>query len=250
MPNYCENTLDITCPRETFLTTLQPLLFAKATEDATQYDLRPHLPLMPKDLMFFSFTALLPTPPELRGLSAPARIVTVAERKKFLEDRAMSNVRTYGEPITKKMSEDFIKRFGHNDWYNWNVANWGTKWDADVYHIESNLLTEPNSSAVTLKVGFNTAWSPPTSWFNALCDILRDEEVSMEIRYSEPGMCFAGTHYFNSGERWDAEGRVYEVQDSTDIPVTYDGKKNQWRNNKGQFVSDDDIRTEYEYDSQ
>ena len=72
----------------------------------------------------------------------------------------------------------------------------------------------------------------------------------MEIRYSEEGMCFAGTHYFNSGERWDAEGRVYEVQDSTDIPVTYDEKKNQWRNDKGQFVSDDDIRTEYEYDSQ
>ena len=245
MPNYCENTLDITCPREVFLCALQPLLFAKATErDADDY------PSVPEGLMFFSFTALLPTPPELRGLSAPARIVTVAERKKFLEDRAMSNVRTYGEPITKKMSEDFIKRFGHNDWYNWNVANWGTKWDADVYHIESNLLTEPNSSAVTLKICFNTAWSPPTSWFNALCDILRDEEVSMEIRYAEPGMCFAGTHYFNSGERWDAEGRVYEVQDSTDIPVTYDGKKNQWRNDKGQFVSDDDIRTEYEYDSQ
>ena len=248
MPNYCENTLDITCPREVFLCALQPLLFAKATEDATQYDLRPHLPLMPKDLMFFSFTALLPTPPELRGLSAPARIVTVAERKKFLEDRAMSNVRTYGEPITKKMSDDFIKRFGYNDWYYWNVANWGTKWDADVYHIESNLLTEPNSSAVTLKVGFNTAWSPPTSWFNALCDILRDEEVSMEIRYSEEGMGFAGTHYFNSGERWDAEGRVYEVQDSTGSLITHDGS--QWRNEKGQFVSEDDIRTEYEYDSQ
>ena len=242
MPNYCENTLDITCPRETFLTTLQPLLFAKATEDATQYD------SMPKDLMFFSFTALLPTPPELSGLSAPARIVTKQERDKFLEDKAMNN-RTYGEPITKKMSDDFIKRFGHNDWYNWNVDNWGTKWDADVYHMESNLLTEPNSSAVTLKVGFNTAWSPPTSWFNALCDILRDEELSMEIRYSEEGMGFAGTHYFNSGERWDAEGHVYMVQDSTDIPVTYDGKKHQWRNDKGQFVSDDDLRTEYEYDS-
>jgi hypothetical protein len=70
----------------------------------------------------------------------------------------------------------------------------------------------------------------------------------MEIRYSEEGMGFAGTHYFNSGERWDAEGCIYMVQDSTDSPVTYDGS--QWRNEKGQFVSDDDLRTEYEYDSQ
>lgn len=241
MPNYCENTLDITCPREIFPIALQPLLFAKATGEVTQYD------SMPKDLMFFSFTALLPTPPELRGLRAPASIVTQQERDTFLDANAMNN-RMYGEPITKKMSDDFKKRFGHNDWYNWNVANWGTKWDADVYHMESNLLTEPNSSEVTLKVCFSTAWSPPTSWFNALCDILRNEEVSMEIRYAEAGMCFAGTHYFNSGDRWDAEGRVYEVQDSTGSLITHDG--NQWRNEKGQFVSDDDTRTEYEYDSQ
>jgi len=244
MPNYCENTLDITCPRETFLTTLQPLLFAKATGEKNHYH------SMPKDLMFFSFTALLPTPPELSWLSAPARIVTLKERKKFLEDKAMSNVRTYGEPITKKMSKDFIERFGQNNWYDWNIDNWGTKWDADVYHMESNLLTEPNSSEVTLQVCFNTAWSPPTNWFNALCDILRDEEVSMEIRYSEEGMGFAGTHYFNSGKRWDAEGRVYLVQDSTGIPVTYDGKTGDYRNDKGQFVDQDDLRTEYEYDGQ
>jgi hypothetical protein len=130
------------------------------------------------------------------------------------------------------------------------VNNWGTKWDADVYHIESNLLTEPNSSEVTLKVCFSTAWSPPTNWFNSLCDMLRDDEVSMEIRFAESGMGFAGTHYFNSGERWDAEGRIYEVQDSTGSPVTYDRNKHQWRNDKGQFVSQDDIREEYEYDSQ
>ena len=244
MPNYCENTLDITCPREIFASTLQPLLFAKATErDTDDY------PSVPEGLMFFSFTALLPTPPELRGLSAPARIVTLKERKKFLEDRAMNNGRAYGEPITKKMSEDLIKRFGYNEWYHWNIANWGTKWDADVYHIESNLLTEPNSSEVTLKVCFNTAWGPPTSWFNALCDILRDEEMSMEIRYSEEGMDFAGTHYFNSGERWDAEGRVYMVQDSTGSPVTYNGKTGDYRNDKGKFVAQDDLRTEYEYDT-
>ena len=195
MPNYCDNTLDITCPIEAF-NKLQPLLFAKATErDAANY------PSVNKELMFFSFTALLPTPPD-------------------------------------------------GDWYHWNIANWGTKWDADVYHIESNLLDEPNPSSVNLKVCFSTAWSPPTNWFDSLCDILKDDEVSMEIRYSESGMGFAGTHYFNSGDRWDAEGRIYMVQDSTDIEVTYCKKTDGWRNDKGQFVALDDIREEYEYDSQ
>ena len=245
MPNYCENTLDITCPIEAF-NKLQPLLFAKATErDATDY------PSVNKELMFFSFTALLPTPPELCGKTAPASIVTEEERQKFLRERDMNNnLFHYSEPITKEMSKDFIKRFGHNNWYNWNINNWGTKWDADVYHIESNLLSEPNSSEVTIKVCFSTAWSPPTNWFNSLCDMLRDDEVSMEIRYSESGMGFAGTHYFNSGERWDAEGSIYMVQDSTGSPVTYNEKTDGWRNDKGQFVAQDDIREEYEYDSE
>jgi hypothetical protein len=63
-------------------------------------------------------------------------------------------------------------------------------------------------------------------------------------------MDFAGTHYFNSGERWDAEGCIYMVQDSTGSPVTYSEKTKDWRNDKGQFVAQDDLRTEYEYDSQ
>jgi hypothetical protein len=245
MPNYCENTLDITCPREAF-NKLQPLLFAKATErDATDY------PSVNKELMFFSFTALLPTPPELCGKTAPASIVTEEERQKFFKERDMNNNLFHcSEPITKEMSKDFIERFGHNNWYFWNIDNWGTKWDADVYHIESNLLTEPNSSEVTIKVCFSTAWSPPTNWFNSLCDMLRDDEVSMEIRYSESGMGFAGTHYFNSGERWDAEGSIHMVQDSTGSPVTYNEKTDGWRNDKGQFVAQDDIREEYEYDSE
>lgn len=244
MPNYCENTLDITCPREVF-NKLQPLLLIDKVnkEELTEG-------FLTLNNQMFSFKALLPTPPELCGVSAPARIVTAEEREEFLKDKAMGNALLYGEPITKKMSKDFIDRFGCDNWYNWQVNNWGTKWDADVYHIDSNLLSEPNSSEVTLKVCFSTAWSPPTNWFNSLCDMLRDDEVSMEIRYSESGMGFAGTHYFNSGERWDAEGRIYEVQDSTGSPVTYDGNKHQWRNDKGQFVSDDDIREEYEYDSQ
>ena len=246
MPNYCENTLDITCPREVF-NKLQPLLFIEKSERNDETDSPPWTML---NNQMFSFEALLPTPRELRGLSAPASIVTEEERQKFLKDKAMGNALPYGEPITKEMSKDFIKRFGCDNWYNWNINNWGTKWNADVYHIESNLLTEPNSSEVTIKVCFSTAWSPPTNWFNSLCDMLRDDEVSMEIRYSESGMGFAGTHYFNSGERWDAEGSIYMVQDSTGSPVTYNEKTDGWRNDKGQFVAQDDIREEYEYDSE
>jgi hypothetical protein len=52
----------------------------------------------------------------------------------------------------KKMCEEK----GLVDWYSWNSANWGTKWDA----CEVNLTTKPKS----VEVGFDTAWAPPLAW--------------------------------------------------------------------------------------
>ena len=40
MPNYCENTLDITCPREVF-NKLQPLLFIEKVERNDETDSPP-----------------------------------------------------------------------------------------------------------------------------------------------------------------------------------------------------------------
>lgn len=41
-----------------------------------------------------------------------------------------------------------------NNWYPWNIDNWGTKWDADVSYLER----EEDGS---WRVHFATAWSPP-----------------------------------------------------------------------------------------
>ena len=40
-----------------------------------------------------------------------------------------------------------------NDWYNWNVRNWGTKWDA----CNAAVWEEPNE----LRYDFDTAWAIP-----------------------------------------------------------------------------------------
>lgn len=41
-----------------------------------------------------------------------------------------------------------------NNWYAWNIDNWGTKWDADVSHAE-------REAGESWRVHFATAWSPP-----------------------------------------------------------------------------------------
>ena len=52
------------------------------------------------------------------------------------------------------------------NWYNWNNANWFTKWDAsdpDV-HIMTNAVSRPTSISLT----FSTAWAPPEPVFVAM----------------------------------------------------------------------------------
>jgi hypothetical protein len=72
--------------------------------------------------------------------------------------------------------EDYIKQPDHtlpiaeamqfkgNHWYDWNVRNWGTKWDVAVYDDKEYSDTELTEETETsLSYRFNTAWSPPNS---------------------------------------------------------------------------------------
>ncbi len=52
--------------------------------------------------------------------------------------------------------------FQGNNWYDWNVRHWGTKWDVAVRHDEEYPETELyEEDETTLAYKFNTAWSPP-----------------------------------------------------------------------------------------
>jgi hypothetical protein len=54
------------------------------------------------------------------------------------------------------------------NWYSWNVNNWGTKWNA----YSQELLEQDN---YTLKIQFDTAWSPPEPVIARLRDMLEEK---------------------------------------------------------------------------
>ena len=81
-------------------------------------------------------------------------------------------------------------------WYEWQIENWGTKWNADDQGID-------DSEDDFVHIQFNTAWSAPEPVFNALAKIVDfscsgDEEGGFfeyegegcdgefDIRYEEP----------------------------------------------------------------
>lgn len=57
----------------------------------------------------------------------------------------------------------FDMRFTGNGWYDWNVRNWGTKWDA--YDVE---VDQTDIDTGTLVYRFTTAWSPAEGAFRAI----------------------------------------------------------------------------------
>ena len=60
--------------------------------------------------------------------------------------------------------EDFMK-FDTNDWYNFNVREWGTKWDVAVNdndkYTDTSMQDSENGENHVVYYNFNTAWSRP-----------------------------------------------------------------------------------------
>jgi hypothetical protein len=65
----------------------------------------------------------------------------------------------------------------HDDWYNWNVSNWGTKWDA----------CEPHESREVdgLTIFFETAWSPPEPIFDVLRKACYQQGLGLVVSFEE-----------------------------------------------------------------
>ena len=90
------------------------------------------------------------------------------------------------------------------NWYDWNIANWGTKWEASVYSHER---TDDN----TIRVNFDTAWCPPIALYEF---VSRNTDWYTEATYYESGMAFIGKV---SGE-FDECYTIDDVGSLDDIP--------------------------------
>lgn len=100
----------------------------------------------------------------------------------------------------ERKEQENIAKYGFKNWYDWNIAHWGTKWD----------LCEPSLIRVndnTVEIACDTAWSPPIAAYETM------SEAGYEVTayYYEPGMCYAGRWTSEDGDEcyhdWgDSEG--------------------------------------------
>ena len=78
-------------------------------------------------------------------------------------------------------NEAMVAKYGYSSWYDFNIANWGTKWDFALENVE-------REDANTVTAAFDSAWSPPITAYERLTE-LGFEVVAF---YNEPGMVYVG----------------------------------------------------------
>ena len=104
-----------------------------------------------------------------------------------------------------------IAKYGYKTWYDFCVAEWGTKWDvgADGYNADDI----PGGLMLT----FDSAWSPPVNAYEKLVDM----GFSIRAMYYEPGMAFAGIWNDGDDDFYEYGGMTSE-QIQEELPVELD----------------------------
>jgi hypothetical protein len=85
------------------------------------------------------------------------------------------------------------------NWYEWNIANWGSKWD----------LSDPRRDDSEWEEGkvvysFESAWSPVIEVISALAK--KHKKLSFTYNYWEGGSDFWGEHEYQKGKETSYEG--------------------------------------------
>jgi hypothetical protein len=96
-------------------------------------------------------------------------VISPSDLEAYYGEEVFKNRHSEGKTINEAFdSNDFMQEFHRamsfdNDWYHWNVRNWGTKWDicvADDEEYPDTTMEWTDNGDVMYH--FQTAWSPVT----------------------------------------------------------------------------------------
>ena len=142
------------------------------------------------------FNKIAPIPKELEGTRSPTLIISQEEYDQQ-EERLAKGELTEGEErfgvsrgLTQALADKYRAEFGHSDWYGWQIANWGTKWNAcDIFEFDNG-------------IEFNTAWSTPFELLLTLSRIY--PEITINVRYADEDFGYnVGEYTLRGGDEID-----------------------------------------------
>lgn len=124
--------------------------------------------------------------------------------------------------------EDFANYYTGSNWYNWNIENWGTKWDTDI--DDSDIQDE------SITLAFQTAWSPPSGVYEAM--VAQYPTLSFAIEWEEE-------QGFGAELESDGEGGITLIKE-WDIPNSHADYVDRDREDSCYCAEDDDPENRYD----
>ena len=88
------------------------------------------------------------------------------------------------------------KFYGSNNWYDWSVMNWGTKWNAYNFYAHE-IMPVDISEGEDYTMEFDTAWNPPYPVIKTLSEMY--PELEIEHLYFDEFLTFAGIVIYKDG---------------------------------------------------
>ena len=131
----------------------------------------------------FDFNTIEPMPTELNGTRSPACILTDERYEELDENEKLCSY------ISETIDKDWLAKYGVNNWYDWAITKWGTKWGA------YDTVTDEGSSYIT----FQTAWSFPEPLMLKLSEQFPTIEFECEFADGDIGSN-CGEVTFKAGE--------------------------------------------------
>ena len=171
MPNHCYNKLTI---------------------QSTQSDIDEVMEHLRGEQTMFDFNNLVPMPEVLKDTHS----VHIQGKQYFYSVKKWNDTPTTDptldfpqrEWLEQHRIDDFtVKRLenqhGTADWYDWSIANWGTKWNA--YEVEYSVGPIPNASPIIngreLSYSLVPAWAEPRPIISALIEYLSLPNFSQHL---------------------------------------------------------------------
>tara|TARA_B100001109_G_scaffold24963_1_gene18422 strand:+ start:1790 stop:2437 length:648 start_codon:yes stop_codon:yes gene_type:complete len=111
---------------------------------------------------------------------------------------------------------------GFDNWYDWRVENWGTKWEVcEFYGVDRQHLNDSLDES-TISFAFSSAWSPPINAYEQF--LIDNENCSLKAYYYEGGCDFMG--------EWD------NGSDDCYAPSDYKSTDDFWQDGIGSTLDD------------
>ena len=193
----------------------------------------------------FTFANIFPVPEKIKNTIAPSSSAKgkdwINADKAKIRDVNLSKM--LGSEIeadlipcennTDEKCEDLKKEYGADNWYDWNIITYGTKWDIDA---DDYVKGDEEFNVI-----FDTAWSPPSNFLYKLQNNFPDLDIRMT--YTMEGSDDCGVLYT---ERFNDNVTLSHEEDE----VTYrgsDGREIYFKSDDGEwhYHEDDEICEDY-----